>query len=146
MSAMEYNRSPISIREGHAFIDGVEVLDNVNFKVVFTPDVWTGKQVGDKSESSRWMGYKIAGTMTRRRSTPFLKEKIQEYMETGRTPELTIQGINDDPGSDYFDEYGTDTVTYVGCVLTGDLQLTVLDGEGQQLDDPISFNCRDVVF
>ena len=26
---MQYNKNPISLREGHAFIDGVEVMDDV---------------------------------------------------------------------------------------------------------------------
>mgnify|MGYP004660690811 CR=1 FL=1 len=26
---MQYNKNPISLREGHAFIDGVEVMDGV---------------------------------------------------------------------------------------------------------------------
>ena len=26
---MQYNKNPISLREGHAFIDGVEVMDEI---------------------------------------------------------------------------------------------------------------------
>lgn len=38
---MEYNKNPISLREGKVFIDGVECLDSVNCTIKFTPDVWT---------------------------------------------------------------------------------------------------------
>ncbi|MCD8364688.1 MAG: phage tail tube protein [Clostridiales bacterium] len=142
--AMEYNKSPISLREGHIYIDGVEVADGIKCNIKFTPDVWTGQQLGEQGYSSRWLGYKITGDITRRRSTNFLKEKIQEYKDSGITPEMTIQGVMDDAGSDYYQDYGTDTVTCVGCVLTGDLPLTVLDSGGEVVEDTISFNAKDI--
>lgn len=143
--SMEYNKSPISLREGKVFIDGVEVMDSVKCDIKFTPTVWSGSQLGERSNSSRWLGYAIAGSITRRRSTPWLKEKIKEYMKSGRTPELTIQGIMNDENSDYYEQHGSDTTTAVGCVLTGDLPLTALDGGGEIVDDVIAFSAKDIV-
>lgn len=51
---MKYNKSPISLREGKVFIDGVEVMDGIKANIKFTPDVWTGKQLGEKTPSSRY--------------------------------------------------------------------------------------------
>lgn len=145
MSLMTYNKNPISLREGKVFIDGVECLDSVKCKIKFTPDVWEGKQLGEKTPSSRWLGCKISGNITRRRSTPWLKDIISNYKKTGATPEITIQGIMDDKNSDYGAKYGSDTVTCVGCVLTGDLPLTALDSAGDIVDDDIAFNAKDIV-
>ena len=142
---MEYNKNPISLREGHVFIDGVEVADSVACNIKFTPDVWSGKQLGERTNSSRWLGYNITGSITRRRSTNWLATKIAEYRKTGATPELKIQGIMDDENSDYYAAHGTDTVTCVGCVLTGDLPLTALDSGGEVVDDVIAFNAKDIV-
>lgn len=142
---MKYNKNPISLREGKVFIDGVEVLDAVKCQIKFTPDVWTGRQLGERTPSSRWVGAAITGTITRRRSTPWLKDMIAQYNTTKATPELTIQGIMDDQNSDYYAENGSDIVTCVGCVLTGDLPLTALDSEGTVVDDAISFNAKDLV-
>ncbi len=144
---MEHNRAPISIREGKVFINGVECLDGVKAEIKYTPDVWEGRQLGDRSSSSRWLGYSVKGTITRRRSTPFLEDVIKEYQRTGQTPELTIQGIMDDTGSDYYRETGKNiTCTAVGCVLTGDFSLINLDSGGDVLDDAIGFNAKDVIF
>lgn len=143
--AMEYNKSPISLREGKVMLDGLVVADAVKCEIKFTPDVWSGKQLGERTPSSRWLGGKITGTITRRRSTPFLKEKIMEYLKTGKTPEMTIQGIMNDTESDFYAAYGSDTVTVVGCVLTGDFNLTSLDSEGEILDDAIAFNGKNFV-
>lgn len=48
----------------------------------------------------------------------------------------------EDKNSDYYKTYGTNTVTCVGCVLTGDLPLTMLDSGGQVVEDSISFNAK----
>lgn len=142
---MTYNKNPISLREGKIMIDGVECLDSVSATINFTPDVWTGRQLGEITPSSRWLGAAIAGTITRRRSTPWLKEAIKRYKNSKATPEFTIQGIMNDTESDYYAENGSDVVTVVGCVLTGDLTLVSLDSNGQVLDDNIAFNGKDFV-
>lgn len=145
MGAMEYNKSPISLREGKAYIDGVEVLDSIKMNIKFTPEVWTGRQLKERTPSSRWIGGTLTGDMTRRRSTPFLKDKINEYLQKGKTPEFTIQGISNDENSDYYVNYGTDKVTAVGCVLTGDISLMSLDSEGQVVEDTMAFNIKSIV-
>lgn len=142
---MDYNKNPISLREGKVFIDGVEVNDSVACTIKFTPDVWSGKQLGERTNSSRWLGYNITGSITRRRSTNWLAVKIAEYRKSGATPELKIQGIMNDENSDYYAAHGTDTVTCVGVVLTGDLPLTALDSGGEVVDDVIAFNAKDIV-
>ena len=142
---MKYNKSPMSLREGKIFIDGVECADGVKCTINFTPTVWSGTQLGERTPSSRWLGYTITGSITRRRSNNWLREKIKEYKASGATPELAIQGIMDDTNSDYYRDFGTDTVTAVGCVLTGDLPLTALDSAGEIVDDVIGFNAKDIM-
>lgn len=142
---MEYNKNPISLREGKIFIDGVECLDSVKCEIKFTPDVWTGRQLGERTPSSRWLGAAITGSITRRRSTPWLRDAIKRYMNTKATPEFTIQGIMNDEHSDYYAANGSEIVTCVGCVLTGDLNLINLDSDGQVVDDVIAFNAKDLV-
>ena len=141
----EYNKSPINIRKGKVFLDGIEVMDSVTCTINMTPDVWSGRQLGEQTESRRWLGYSITGSITRRRSTPWLKELIKKYIQSRRTPEFTIQGLMDDENSDYFLENGTDLTTCVGVVLTGDLPLTRLDSNGQIVDDVINFGAKDIV-
>ena len=33
MSLMQYNKNPISLREGKVFIDGIEVLDSIKCEI-----------------------------------------------------------------------------------------------------------------
>lgn len=145
MSTLQYNKSPMSLREGKIFIDGVEVCDSVKCEIKATPDVWTGRQLGETVPSSRWLGMAISGSITRRRSNSWLKDAIQKHLRDKSTPEFTIQGIMDDENSDYYNECGALTVTCVGCVLTGDLNLINLDSGGDIAEDVIAFNAKDIV-
>ena len=114
--------------------------------VNFTPETWTGRQLGEKTPSTRWIGATITGNMTRRRTTNWLKTKIKEYLASGATPELVIQGIMDDANSDFYAAHGSDVLTCVGCVMTGDLPLTALDAESSGVvDDAIAFNIKDII-
>lgn len=142
---MEFNKRPINIRIGKIFLDGLEISDMVSATVTFTPDTWSGKQLGDYSNSTRWLGYNITVTVTEHRSTPWIKELIKKYQLTHLTPELTIQGVMNDPDSDYQDSYGNDVVTCVGCVPTGAMPLTALDSNGDIVTDSLTFNARDVI-
>ena len=142
---LEHNKQPISLRHGAVFLDGVKVMDAVKCDIKFTPEVWKGKQLGDITSDSRWLGYEITGSITRRRTTPWLKDTIKKYIAQRRTPEFKIQGVLDDPGSDYGAQFGSDTVTAVGVVLTGDLNLISLDATGDILDETINFNAKDIV-
>lgn len=145
MSLMKYNKNPISMREGKIFIDGVEAVDSVKCEIKFSPDVWTGRQLGETTPSSRWIGATITGNITRRRSNAWLKEAIQKYSIDKSTPEFTIQGVMDDQNSDYYAAHGSNVITCVGCVLTGDLNLVNLDSDGEVVDDVISFNAKAIV-
>lgn len=142
---MQYNKSPISMREGRIFVDGVEIADSVKCNITFSPEVWSGKQLGERSSSNRWLGYTINGNITRRRSTPWIQEMVQKYRKDGTTPELVIQGIMNDKDSDYYATNKNITVTAVGCVLTGDLNLIALDSGGDVVDDDIAFVAKDVI-
>ena len=51
MSTMQYNKNPISLREGKIVIDGLTVVDSVKCEIIFTPDVWTGRQLGERTPS-----------------------------------------------------------------------------------------------
>ena len=142
---MEYNHSPISVREGHVFLDGVEIMDSIKCNIKMTPDTWSGRQLGEITPSTRWLGYSITGTITRRRNTMWLKEKIKYYQETHETPEMTIQGIMEDKQSDFYKQFCSEVITAVGVVLTGDLTLLDLDSEGQVLEDNIAFSAKDFI-
>lgn len=144
MANKRVNKSPLSAREGKVYIDGMQVADACKFKLVFTPKVWEGKALGDPGTNRRWIGYDITGEITQWKTTPMYKKKVMEYIKTGRTPELTMQGISEDVNSDYYEINKGDTVTAVGCVLTGDISLMDLDTDGDVVTENIKFGAKNI--
>lgn len=142
---MQYNKNPISLREGKVYLDGLEIMDMVKANIKVTPEIWTGKTIGEVTPSTRWIGASITGTITRRRTTNQTKQAIQKYLSTGETPEFTLVGIANDKNSDYVKTHGTDKVTVVGCVPTGDLTILSLDADGDILEETINFNAKNIL-
>ena len=137
------NRQHISLREGKVFVDGTQVLDAVSLKFVLTPTVATSTTVGNKGTNRRWINYDITGSMTEYKSTNWLDKVISKYIQTGQTPELTIQGIRNDKNSDYYAKYKqSEKVTLTGVVLTGDLQLLDLDTGGELDKNTVNFGAK----
>ncbi len=143
----KYNKKPIIVKNGFCFYKGKRVYDAVKFSVKITPGVSTSNVLGERTPNTRWNGrVEIKFEITRRRSTPWIKEMIRDYLNTGITPEFTLSGVIDDKDSDYQEAYGKESVTVVGCVPTGELTAIELDTEGEFLDDVISGNAKDVKF
>lgn len=144
MASKRTNKSPLCAREGKVYLDGTLVADSCKFRLVFTPDVWEGKSLGDKGTNRRWIGYSITGQIDSWKTTNMWKKKIQDYLKSGATPEFKIQGICEDKNSDYYDKNKGDKVTAVGCVMTGDIPLMDLDTGGDVVKESISFGAKDI--
>ena len=67
-----------------------------------------------------------------------------DYIKTGKTPEFKIQGICEDKYSDYYDKNKGDSVTAIGCVITGKIALMDLDTDGDVVKDSIEFGAKDL--
>ncbi len=139
------DRNRMSLREGRVFLNGEQIMDMVACEIMFTPEVAESRSIGQRGKSRRWIGYDITGSITEYRSTPWLKNAVKQYVDTGRTPILTLVGMQDDPGSDYGATYGKDVVTVGGVVLTGDIPLLQLDSEGEHVQSELEFGAENVI-
>ena len=136
------NSSPLSAREGKVYIDGVLVADSCKFKVVFKPDVWSGKQLSERGTNRRWIGYDIEVQVSQWKTNRMYRTMIEKYLKDGTTPEMTIQGIQDDKNSDFYATNKSEKVTCVGCVPTGDINLIDMDTEGDVVKEEITFGAK----
>lgn len=142
MSGKRTNRSPLSAREGKVYIDGVLVMDSCKFKAVFKPDVWSGKQLSEQGTNRRWIGYDIEVTLEEWKTTNRYKDMVDKYLKSGVTPELTIQGIQTDKNSDFYDRNGSNKITCVGCVPIDDISLSDMDTDGDVVKDSVKFGAK----
>ena len=142
---MEVNKSAISLREGKIFLDGEQILEAGSITINYQPEVVSYRTLGERGLNRRWIGRDVTGSFTEYKSTPWLENKIKEYEKSGKTPELTIQGIRQDKNSDYYQKYKkNETVTCSGAVLTGDLPLLALDTQGQLVQQTVNFGAKDI--
>ena len=139
-------RNHIDCSQGKAFLDGEECLDAVSFSIIFTPVTSSTKTLGHTGEDTRWKGHTIRVTLSEYRSTDWIKQAIKNYLENKTTPNFTFQGVCTDEQSDYYKEYGGQTVTVTGCVPTGDITVLSHDVNSDFVQDSITFNCKDLKF
>lgn len=142
MAGERVNSRPLSAREGKAYIDGVVVYDACKFKVVFKPDVWEGKQLSEQGTNRRWIGYDIEVILEEWKTTNRYKDMVDKYLKSGVTPELTIQGIQTDKNSDFYDRNGSNKITCVGCVPIDDIPLSDMDTDGDVVKDSVKFGAK----
>lgn len=93
-----------------------------------------GKLIG-KSESQ--IGAYENASATRR-----YRNMIDSYLKDGKTPELTIQGVQTDKNSDFYATNKSETVTCVGCVPTDDINLIDMDTDGDVVKESIKFGAK----
>ena len=139
-------RNHIDCSQGKAFLDGEECMDAVSFSIVFSPVTSSTKTLGHTGEDTRWKGHTIKVTLSEYRSTDWIKQAIRNYLENKVIPSFTFQGVCTDEQSDYYKDYGGQTVTVTGCVPTGDITVLSHDVNSDFVQDSITFNCKDLKF
>lgn len=146
--ADKLNRSRILLNKGNMYWNGEIVADGVKCEIVVTPKVTTSKSLNEVVPSSRWAGIEsIKVTVTEFRSTSRMKDMVKDYLETGVTPEITIQGTQDDKNSDYYEAIGKEIVTALGCVPTDAIKLLSIDASSDDhLQDEMNFNAKNLKF
>lgn len=135
----------MSLREGNAYLDGEKVMDAVTCEVMFTPEVAESRSIGQRGLSRRWIGGDTTGSISEYKSTPWLKNAVKSYIDTGKTPKFTMVFVQNDPASDYSSTYGKDIVTLENVVITSDIPLIQLDSEGELVQDEIEFGAENII-
>ena len=136
-------RHHIDCTQGKVFLNNEECMDATALTATFTPITSSTKTLGHTGENTQWKGFTVACTLTEYRSRDWLKQAINNFMQKGVTPEFTIQAVSTDEQSDYFQEYGGQTLTMTGCVPTGDIPLIAFDASADFMTDSITFSVKD---
>lgn len=88
--------------------------------------------VGHKAQT-----VELAFSMTIYKCTEIFDEVIERFIKTGVMPSFTIQTSNDDPAT----SVGRSTKIYNGCVLDGDVLLSMFNAEGDFVEQSIEGYC-----
>lgn len=82
----------------------------------------------------------LAFSMTIYKCTEIFDEVIDEFIKTGVMPTFDIQTSNDDPAT----SVGRSTKIYNGCVLDGDVLLSMFNAEGEFVEQTIEGYCDSI--
>ena len=82
----------------------------------------------------------LAFSMTVYKCTEIFDDVMDEFIQTGVMPTFDIQVSNEDPAS----SVGRSTKIYNGCVLDGDLLLSMFNAEGEFIEQTIEGFCDSV--
>lgn len=138
--------NPMLKSEGKLYINGEQVLDARKVLIKVSINNTESKRLGDRTTSSRAVGYDISVEISQYKSNKFAIDIIKKYLDTGLTPKFKVQAMNNDKGSDFFRKYGNDTITVTGCVPTGDLNLIDLDASTTDyVEETITFKGSAIV-
>lgn len=138
--------NPMLKSEGKLYIDGEQVIDARKVLIKVSINNTESKRLGDRTTSSRTVGYDISVEISQYKSNKFAIDIIKKYLDTGLTPKFKVQAMNNDKGSDFFRKYGNDTITVTGCVPTGDLNLIDLDASTTDyVEETITFKGSAIV-
>ncbi len=138
--------NPMLKSEGKLYINGEQVFDARKVLIKVSINNTESKRLGDRTTSSRTVGYDISVEISQYKSNKFAIDIIKKYLDTGLTPKFKVQAMNNDKGSDFFRKYGNDTITVTGCVPTGDLNLIDLDASTTDyVEETITFKGSAIV-
>ncbi len=144
---MAENANRILLNKGRAYCNGEVIFDGIKCEINVSPTVTQSRSLGERTSSRRWAGVEYPVTVSEYRTTSRTKDYIKAYQETGLAPELTIQGVQDDEGSDYVKANGADIVTATGCIITSDIGLINLDASStDHVVDEITMNAKNIKF
>ncbi len=82
-----------------------------------------------------------AGTMTIIKCTEFFDKIVLEYAKRGVMPRFEIQTYNEDPAAS---DLGRSIKDYNGCIIDGDVLLSLADAEGGSIEQEVSFFAESV--
>jgi len=82
----------------------------------------------------------LAFSMTIYKCTEIFDDVIEEFIKTGVMPTFDIQTSNEDPAT----SIGRSTKSYNGCVLDGDVLLSMFNAEGEFVEQTIEGFCDNI--
>lgn len=115
------------------------MLNAKNFEATASVDTPTIGILGRVVKGAKPNGMEIKAKMTVYKVSDMFDTLIEEYKETGVLPTFEIQVSNEDPASNI----GRSEKVYRGCVITGDVLLSMFDADGEFIEQEIEVYAMD---
>ena len=134
--------TPMSAKETAIYMDGIHQTNATGFEFKATITTKPSAVLGQRGETTRVENIKYTGTFKLYKRDPWLQEYIKFVQEHGYHKRFDLTGLSDSEGSDYYQRHGSQTVTMLNCVLTGDITLLMGDTNGDDVLETLSFEAE----
>lgn len=139
------NIMPIRKRFGYVYMDGERVSEAVSVSAQQDTATESTAVLSQQFKTTYETESEITGKLKCNRSSPWLQD-IAERQKNGEVVRFNLQTIADDPNSDYSKNHGSQTYTFIDCVITSPIPLVDLDREGGGIvQDEFDWTARDYV-
>ena len=117
-----------------------EVACMKNIKTAATIQSQDMRVIGTRKIQAKPNGAKLTGSGNIYYGSNLFTDMVLAYIQTGRMEEFDIQITNADPTT----SIGAQAMAYYGCTLTGEIPLSILDGQEAMLNYDFNFTYTDV--
>lgn len=139
------NIMPIRKRFGYIYMDGERIPEVVTFSAQQETTTESTAVLSQQFKTTYETESEIKGKLKCNRCSTWLQD-IAERQKNGEVVRFTLQSIADDPNSDYSKNNGSQTYTFIDCVITSAIPLVDLDREGGGIvQDEFDWTARDYV-
>lgn len=126
----------------------VITVDGKNYEVACMKNIKTTasiqsqdmRVIGTRKIQAKPNGAKLTGSGNIYYGSNLFTDMVLAYIQTGRMEEFDIQITNADPTT----SIGAQAMAYYGCTLTGEIPLSILDGQEAMLNYDFNFTYTDV--
>ena len=115
------------------------MLNVRNFRATSSVVSTEVRPLGKMMASHKPTGMVLKFTMTVIKVSPVFDEILDEFKRTGLLPTFDVQVSSNDPAS----STGTDSKIYRGCMIDGDVDLSMLSSDSGIIEQTISGYCED---
>ena len=114
----------------------IQVASMKNIKTTANIQSQDMRVIGTRKVQQKPNGATQTGTGNIYYGSDLFRDMVLEYINTGVMPEFDIQITNSDPAT----SIGTQSMAYYGCVLTGEIPLSILNDEESMLNFDFNFS------
>lgn len=133
-----YKDEAPSAKQAECFItigsNRYSILSAKNFEANVNLQTAEVKSIGRLTTAHKVIGMEGKFSMTIYKCTPLFTDMVQKFKKTGVFPTFDIQVTSEDEAT----SIGRDTKIYKGCILDGDVLLSMFDGDGEFIEQEVS--------
>lgn len=132
-------RDTVNGAEGSVFVAfegrNIEIAGMRNIRTAANIQATDMRVIGTRRVQSKSNGATQTGTGNIYYGDDIFRDMVLQYINTGVMPEFDIQITNNDPAT----SLGSESMTYYGCHLTGEIPLSILNDEEAMLNYDFNF-------